>query len=226
MNLEETMRALKAAGTAQNRKVYARHGVGRSMFGVSYGNLGKLKKAIRTDHDLALQLWETGNHDARVLATMVADPQRLDGRTLEAWARDLDNYVITDAFSTAAARTPHARAKMARWTRSRKEWIGAAGWNVLARLALDDASLPETAFDESLRAIEERIHAAPNRTRHSMNGALIAIGLRSPALRKKAVAAARRIGKVEVDHGETGCKTPDAVAYIEKSLGRRKARTC
>ena len=59
-----------------------------------------------------------------------------------------------------------------------------------------------------------------------MNGALIAIGLRSPALRKKAVAAARRIGKVDVDHGETGCKTPDADSYIEKAGGRRKASTC
>jgi hypothetical protein len=57
-----------------------------------------------------------------------------------------------------------------------------------------------------------------------MNMALIAIGLRSPALRKAATEAARRIGPVEVDHGDTGCKTPDAIAYIAKSWERKKAR--
>jgi hypothetical protein len=57
-----------------------------------------------------------------------------------------------------------------------------------------------------------------------MNNALINIGVRSSALQKKAIAAAKRIGKVEVDHGETGCKTPDAVAYIKKTVAHRKKK--
>ena len=61
------------------------------------------------------------------------------------------------------------------------------------------------------------IHAAPNAEREGMNLAVIAIGCRSPGLRKAAIAAAKRIGKVEVDHGDTACKTPDAAEYIEKS---------
>jgi len=64
-------------GTAQNRKVYARHGVGEDMYGVSYSNLGKLRKSIKRHHALAEQLWATGNHDARVLATMIADPAEM-----------------------------------------------------------------------------------------------------------------------------------------------------
>jgi len=58
--------------------------------------------------------------------------------------------------------------------------------------------------------------------RNAMNNALIAIGIRNPHLEKKAIAAAQKIGKVEVDHGETGCKTPDAIPYIQKSLDRKR----
>ena len=76
MTLAQALKKLKAAGTAQNRKVYARHGVRPEMYGVSYANLGKLRKEIRTDHELARGLWESGNHDAAVLATMVADIER------------------------------------------------------------------------------------------------------------------------------------------------------
>ena len=77
MTLRETMKALEKAGTAQTRKIYGRHGVTGPMYGVSYATLGQLKKKIKTDHALAEQLWATGNHDARILATMVADPAQL-----------------------------------------------------------------------------------------------------------------------------------------------------
>jgi 3-methyladenine DNA glycosylase AlkD len=103
MNKTEAMKQLQAMGTAQNRKVYARHGVGGPSFGVSYGNLGKLKKSIKIDHELARSLWASGNHDARVLATMVADPGAFDRKTIDAWGKDLSNYVLTDAFSVEVA---------------------------------------------------------------------------------------------------------------------------
>ena len=77
MNVKQALAKLKALGTAQNRKVYARHGVTREAFGVSYANLGKLVREIKVDHELALGLWKSGNHDARVLATMVADPEEV-----------------------------------------------------------------------------------------------------------------------------------------------------
>jgi hypothetical protein len=72
--------------------------------------------------------------------------------------------------------------------------------------------------------IESRIHAEPNGVREAMNRALIAIGVRNPKCQKAAVAAAKRIGKVEIDHGETGCKTPDAAAYIDKTIAHRSAK--
>ncbi len=76
------------------------------MYGVSYGNLGKLKKKIKTDQEVAEGLWASGNHDAMVLATMVADPAQVKSSQLDAWARDLASYVLTDAFCRWRGRPP------------------------------------------------------------------------------------------------------------------------
>lgn len=224
MTLKQTLAALKKAGTAQNRKVYERHGVTGEMFGVSYGELGKLKKTIKQDHDLAIGLWESGNHDARVLACMVADAGAMTAKQLDAWARDLDNYVVTDAFSTLVVHSPHARRKADLWKNRKGEWVSCAGWNVMASLAMNDDTLEDAWCAEQIALVARDIHARPNRTRHSMNNALIALGVRNPKLEKKARAAAKKIGRVEVDHGETGCKTPDADSYMTKTIQHQKKR--
>lgn len=217
MKFREAMARLKAMGTEQNRKVYARHGVGKKMFGVSYANLGRLKREIKVDQALAEKLWATGNHDARVLATMIADPEQVEDALLESWAKDLDNYVLTDAFTVLAERAAVSRRKMEKWTKSKNEWIGRAGWGLLAGVARTDTELPDRYFEAYLNAIETNIHKSKNRVRDAMNSALISIALRNERIEKKAVAAARRIGKVEVDHGKTNCKTPDAIQYIERT---------
>lgn len=222
MNQTEVLRELEACGTEQNRKIYRRHGIGENMYGVSFANLGKLKKKIKVDHELAQQLWATGNHDARALATMIADPAQLNGKLLEAWAKDLSNYVITDLFSGLVSQTPLARQKMEQWMKSKNEWIGQAGWNLLGRLAMNDQDRPDEFFENYLGVIEREIHRRQNRVKHAMNGVVIAIGIRNRKLERKALAAAKRIGKVEVDHGETDCQTPDAAEYIRKAVARKR----
>jgi 3-methyladenine DNA glycosylase AlkD len=159
-----------------------------------------------------------------MLATMVADPDRFDGRTFDRWAKDLRNYVVTDAFSQLVSRSTLAREKMETWSAAGSEWTSRVGWRLLSYLALEHDDLGDEFFEERLGVIERDIHDRPNFTRAAMNGALIAIGLRNAKLEKKAIAAAKRIGKVEVDHGETNCETPDAIAYIAKAKARRRPR--
>ena len=220
--LAEVMRELEACGTPQNCKIWARHGIKGEMFGVSYANLYRLQKAIKVNQSLAEQLWATGNHDAQVLATLIADPQASADKQLEAWAKDLSNYWIADLFSQFVAKTPRARKKAEKWNKSKDEFIGQAGWGLIARLALSDQSLPDDFFASYLKIIESDIHKRKNRVRYEMNGALIAIGLRNETLEKQALQVAAKIGKVEVDHGETNCKTPDAAEYIKKAQFRHK----
>jgi len=93
-----------------------------------------------------------------------------------------------------------------------------------ADLAQIFAELPEKEYLAQLKHIEKHIHSSPNRVKHSMNAALIAIGSRGGDLTKEALAAAKRIGKVEVDHGDTSCKTPDATPYIKKMLERKRKK--
>ena len=176
---------------------------------------------IGTDQDIAEALRATGNHDARILATLVADPEGTGGLLLDRWVADLDNYIVTDAFGEFAGRTRHAEAKMEEWRDSVGEWSTRAGWRILAGLAMRDLSRPDAFWEERLRIIEAEIHTRKNRVRNAMNGALIAIGIRNANLAKTAIAAAGRIGKVDVNHGETGCETPDAAAYIRRTLAHR-----
>jgi 3-methyladenine DNA glycosylase AlkD len=215
---------LEALGTEQNRKVYRRHGVTGDIYGVSYANLGKLKKRIKVNHDLALALWASGNHDARILATMIADPARADETMLDAWASDLSDPVVADALAGLAVQTTAARSMAERWIASDSEWIGRAGWNALARLAGLPDDIPDQYFDQYVSRIEREIHAQKNRVREGMNTALIAIGARGGALTQRALDAAAAVGTVEIDHGENNCKTPDAATYINKTLQRRQAK--
>lgn len=224
MTLDETMQALREMGTEQNRKVYARHGAGPNTFGVSFANLGKLKKQIRTDHSLARELWASGNTDAMTLATMVADPSSVTAVELDGWLRDLSYYMLAALLAGFVAKTPHAAKKREQWTQGKEDLKAQTGWNLVGFAAMQDTSLDDAYFAARIAEIESKIHLAKNRTRHAMNGALIAIGMRNESLKKLAVAAARRIGKVVVDHGETGCVTPDAIAYIDKAEESKRRR--
>ncbi len=217
MSLTETMRALEKAGSAQTRKTYARHGAPEPMFGVSFATLGTLWKRIGVDHDLALALWGTGNFDARNLAIKVVDPARISSGDLDRWVRGMGTRMICGYIGVLAAESPHASEKAAQWLASKEELERRAGWGLLGQMASRDETLPDGWFKERLAGIERTIHAAPNYEREVMNGAVIAIGGRNTALRDLALAAAKRIGKVEVDHGDTACKTPDAAEYIKKT---------
>ena len=224
MNLNSALRELKRRGTAQNRKVYRRHGVGENMYGVSFADLRLLAKQIKTDQNLAVQLWATGNHDARILAALIADPTQFDAKTLDTWSKDLSDYVVTDQFAGLVARTRHWQKKAEKWHTARGEWIGRAGWDLIGQLAMHQPDLPDKYFEPYLTEIEAGIHQQKNRVREAMNNALIAIGIRNAALQEQAISVAHTIGPVEVDHGETNCKTPAAADYILRTVEHRRRK--
>jgi 3-methyladenine DNA glycosylase AlkD len=222
MNCQELLQKLKSFGSAQFCKTFARHGVREPMFGVSYKHLGALTKQLKPNHDLALELWASGNHDARILATMIAEPAKLTSATIDRWLKNLSNYVISDAFATIVAQSPLARQKAAKWRAAKSEMVSNAGWSVTARLIRLDPAWSDAELSAMLKEIEAEIHAAPNRTRHAMNSTIISIGVHNARLKKLALAAAKRIGKVEVDHGDTSCQTYDAATYIKKTVAHQR----
>ncbi len=224
LSCAEVMAELEAAGSAQTRKTYLRHGASEPLFGVSFAVLKALLKRIKVDHDLALALWDSGNYDARNLAIKVADPAAMTPADLDRWAHDAKAGGCAGYVALLAVDGPHARQKAAEWLASAVEAERTSGWSLLGHLALRDESLPDAWFATWLHTIEETIHAAPNAHREAMNRAVIAIGSRNPALRDLTTAAAGRIGVVDVDHGNTACETPDAASYIAKSWAHATAR--
>jgi 3-methyladenine DNA glycosylase AlkD len=224
MNDKEILDELESLGNEQTRNTYKRHGVSGKQFGVSFAHLGKLQKKLKTDHELAGKLWSSGIHDAQILATMIADPAQMTVKEIDTWAGSLSNYVLTDALAGLVSKTRFAAEKAERWIKSKDELLASAGWQIVRLLAQRDSSLPDSFFSPYLQTIQANIKSSQNRVRHAMNGAVIGIGVRNSKLEKKALAVAAAIGKVEVDHGDTGCKTPDAASYIRKTLARKQAK--
>ena len=217
MSLEEVMAFLEKSGTEQARKTYARHGVTGPMFGVSFGTLFTLVKKIGVDHDLALRLWDTGNLDARNLAYKLADPLRMTPADLDRWVRETEMRICAAYVSMLAEESGKGLETARRWLGSSDERLRSAGWGVVSQLAGRDASTPDSWFAERLAEIEPSIQTAPNAERQTMLGALISIGCRSSALRKSVTAASKRNGKIEIDQGDTACKTREIVPTLEKT---------
>ncbi len=222
MKYAEVMKTLKKLGTAQNVKVYRNHGAPDDLYGVSFADFEKLRKKIKCDHELALQLWDSGNTDARILAAMIADPAQMAPSLANSWIKDVSWYLLAGYFSSLMAKSPIALKKIDQWTSSQKEYYRAVGYDMFASLLKNN---PESLADERCRdllaTIETEIHDSANRARYSMNIALIAIGTYKDNLTDVAIETAGRIGKVKVNHGTTACKTPDAADYIAKAVSRR-----
>jgi 3-methyladenine DNA glycosylase AlkD len=231
MTFDEIFAQLRALGSEQTRKTYLRHGFGDNTFGVSYAQLGQLKKQLvgrgkdkAHAHQVARQLWQSGNFDARTLATMVADPQQLTPAEAEAWAATVTNHSLADALAGLVAGSGFAWAQMEAWVQADDEYRQRLGYALLSRLAQQDAAVPDAAFEPHVARIEQQIQRAPNRAKEGMNGALLALGGRSELLRQRVEAAADRIGPVTVDHGDTACQTPAIRPYLAKMWARKAVK--
>ncbi len=226
MTYLEVMHELERVGTAQARKIYRRHGVKTELFGVSYKELGRIEKKIKINHELALQLWDSATHDAMVLACKIADPKVFTKDDARIWILACSDYIVTDAFSFLVSKMQRADAYLLaeEFIESESEWISSSGWTILSILVQRRGVEDSSVVHNYLNRIKTGIHKQPNRTRYAMNNTLIAIGGFVEGMHDAAIQVANAVGTVEVDHGETGCKTPKAAPYIEKILKRNAER--
>ena len=224
MTLAQVLALLETMGLAENRELYARHGIRGPSYGVAFSHLRDVAKRAGTSAAMADSLWATGNHDARILATLVVGERGPTPARLRAWAGALDNAVVADLFARWAWRAKATRALSPEWIASSEEWIARAGWMIRALHAVERDDIPEASFAKDLAVIEREIGRAPNRVRDAMNLALIAIGIGRAALTDEALAAARRIGTVHVDYGASGEVTLSAEGAIRGGIEQRERR--
>lgn len=221
MTKEEVMSELQKMGSEGVRKIFSKHGAPENLFGVKVGDMKTLVKKIKKDYPLSLELFDTGNSDAMYLAGLISDPQKMTQNDLQHWAENAVWYMISEyAVAWTCAESPHALAMARKWIRSEKEIVACAGWATYSSYI---AITPDEALDKKeisalIAEIEKGIHTAPNRVRYTMNGFIISAGGYIPDLSAKALAAAKKIGKVSVELGGTACKVPEAGAYIQKMI--------
>jgi len=223
----EVLAELKANGSAQTRKTYRNAGVRGELFGVSYAFLKKLHKRVKVDHELALALWETGLLEARIFACWVADADKTTVKLLETWARDDSDPLIAGELAAFAQDTDLAAGRMHKWIGMAGAYRRKLGWSIAGKLVMqpgrgpDEGGLDEDDVADLLERIEHDLQAAPNGVRYVMNSTLISIGCR-PGWMKKAIAVARKVGKVEVDFGSRSCQVRDAAPTIKKTVEHYK----
>jgi 3-methyladenine DNA glycosylase AlkD len=230
MTKDEVMLELSKFGNEQTKKVFTRHGAREPFFGVKVGDLKTLVKKIKTDHELALELYQTGNSDAMYLAGLIADENLVTREELHHWANKAYWYMLSEyTVPWLAAESRHGWELALEWIESTEEGIASAGWSTLSNLVSlrPDEELDHDRLSQLLDQVAGNIHQSQNRVRYTMNGFAIAIGSYVKGLNDKANEVAAAIGKVSVDVGGTACKVPLATTYIKKvedrgSVGKKR----
>ena len=235
MTKDEVMLELSRFGNEQTKKVLTRHGAREPFYGVKVGDLKTIVKKIKTDHQLALELYKTGNSDAMYLAGLIADEKIVSKEELQDWVKGAYWYMLSEyTVPWLAAESPYGWELALEWIESPEEGIASAGWSTLSSVVslIPDEEMDQDKLVQLLDRIAKKIHQSQNRVRYTMNGFVIAVGSYVSALTDKANVVAASIGKVSVDMGGTACKVPLAKAYIKKMedkgyIGmKRKAARC
>jgi len=215
---------LKTLGSASYKKTMQVHGAKEPIYGVKISDLKLIqKRAGGTNHELALELWDTGVHDAMYLAALMADDAQMTPRDLQHWVDGASSPMLREySVAWVAAGSPKGWETALKWIDSRNEHEVVAGWSTLGGVVAlrPDAELDLPALKRLLARVEKAIKSAPNRVRCVMNGFVIAVGSYVKPLTAQALAVGKRVGRVEVDMGGTACKVPDIAEYIGKAKAR------
>ena len=204
MDKEEVLEWLERKGTRRTVEGMARYGISaKRAFGVTMGMLLSLSKRVGKDHALATALWDSGWYEARLLAALVGDPQRVTRRQMNAWAASFENWADCDtACFKLFDQTPFAWEKARQWAASPREFVKRGGFALMACLALHDKAAPDKRFLAFLPLIEKGARDERNFVKKAVSWALRAIGRRNLALNAAALTVAERLALSE----EAACR--------------------
>jgi 3-methyladenine DNA glycosylase AlkD len=195
--IEPLLATLRVHANPANVAGMARYGINPAgTLGVPVPILRRLAKETGRDHEIAEALWKSGIHEARILATLIADPAQVTARQMDRWARGFDSWDVCDqACQNLFRYTPMAFAKAGQWARSKPEFVRRAGFSLMAGLAVKAKDATDEQFAAFLPLIAEAADDDRNMVKKAVNWALRGIGKRNRRLHKMAIAAAVEIGK-------------------------------
>jgi 3-methyladenine DNA glycosylase AlkD len=192
---EAVLAALAPLGSEEARAGMARYGIETgSAFGVSVYELRRVAKGLGRDHALALALWATGNHEARLLASMVDDPAAVTEAQMEDWAAAFDSWDVCDQVtSNLFDKTPFAYDKVREWSAAPDQWVKRAAFATAAALAVQDKRAADEPFLEILELCRREAGDDRNFVKKAVNWALRNIGKRNLRLHAAATRTAEAI---------------------------------
>jgi len=199
MTSEQIIANLKLHANAQAVEGMARFGIRPAQaLGVSIPTLRKMAKEIGRNHALALALWDSGIHEARILASMIDEPQRVSVQQMEEWVNDFDAWDVCDQVcGNLFDKTPYAYRKAAQWCQQEKEFVRRAGFVMMAELAVHDKQASDEAFIQFLLLIKHYADDERNFVKKAVNWALRQIGKRNGHLRTLALQCASDIQRMD-----------------------------
>lgn len=220
MTLNETLKQLKTLGNAKVRAQNAKSGAGDNQFGVSLGDIRALAKKIRTNHELALSLWETGNIDAQFLSTLLIQPKKLSAKEMDRMVRSITFVRVADWLIAYVLRQhPDKETLRKDWMATDDRWAARAAWDLTAeRVAKSPDGLDLPAL---LDRIESEMAGAAPEVQWTMNNTLATIGIHFPKLRKRAIAIGEKLGVYRDYPVSKGCTSPFAPIWINFMVNRQ-----
>jgi 3-methyladenine DNA glycosylase AlkD len=225
MTVKEILAQLKSLGDDARRAHNTKAGAPDNQFGVKLGDLRTLAKKIvaqksKTEQQLALDLWDTGNVDAQLLATLIIKPKSLSAGDLDKLTRSTTCAQVADWLNSyVVAQHPEKDALREKWMKAKDRWQARAGWHFTAsrvNKGADDLNLPAL-----LDRIEKEMLKAPPEVQWTMNNTLGAIGIHHPKLRKRAVAIGEKIGLYRDWPVSKGCIIPYVPVWVEAMVKRQ-----
>lgn len=221
---EEVMETLQGMGSELRRKTNRKLGAGENQFGVMMGPLRALGKEIGVNHDLAMQLWDSGNADAMMLACMIMDPQKLTPAKAESMVIPLTYNILLDEFAFGPlSETFFAEELMLRWIHAPEGSLGRAGWDLLIAMIMAKKKLPFT-IEEILSLIENGLMDAVKPKQESMNRCLCEIGIRMREYTGRCIAIGEKFGPLDDRPVPKGCTSSYAPEWIAAGIRLREKR--
>jgi len=214
--LKKVMRELAALEEPKMRDANERRG---DDHGVNLTHLRALAKRLKTQHELALELWATGDTAARLLATLVCKPKALSAAELDAMLRDVRSPKLLDWFIVNVVKVSrHAEELRLIW-KDGDDLVGRAGWSLTTERVVKLS--PGLDLEALLDQLEKEMKQAPAQKQWAMNHCLAEIGIHHPKLRARAIKIGERL-KVLIDYpASPGCTPPYAPIWITEMVRRR-----
>ena len=220
MTPDEILDRLKTLGHESVRKLNSRNGAGDNQFGVKLGDLRTLAKTIKTNPELAMTLWRTGNADAMLLSTLLMRPAQISSDDLEQMVCVATHTQLSDWLGTHVLKLhPHKEMLRQKWMESNQVMTSRAGWMLTAeRVNRAPEGLDLVGL---LDRIEAQMGAAPTQVQWTMNNTLAAIGIHFAEHRERAVAIGEKLGVFRDFPTSKGCTSPFAPIWIAAIVNRK-----